>query len=569
MDAFKSLTAVSFLRIVRNRYSLLFLGLYLYTAIIAGRGGLDTGSLSWFWIELFFLLYFYSYFYLILKPGRWRAILAAMPILISYLIQDAYFLVYGKVLRLIELLELPELLQVISFNYIILIAVFIFLPIIVFVARINYNNLRPLLLGAVPLMSLTILIVISPTAYTDFVHLAGNGVVKYSDAASVENNGRFTMLAYTEAARLHSLAMTEPYRNRAEFEDTINARSEELKQSNNRRNVHMIVLESFLDPRLFQRARFNRNPAHPAFEKLFGKKAGLSRSPVFGGATAQAEFEVLCGVPALEMLSSVEFNIFTGSSVFCLPGMLDKMGYRSIASNAYKPNFFNALPAYKGIGFSEIHFPQEYTETGDSYISTGDVLEEKYMFDEVLFKQNLAYVEKTLKENNKTPIFNYVMTIYGHTPHMLDPKLRPEIVTVNSDYADDHLQRAANQFYYRTKAIAEYVNQLIKLDKNSLIILISDHVPPLRNGPNTYRALKYVGNIKNSYYYNPLMIIENGRALKLKKIRHFDLPDVVYNYITDGAYCRKGSCEYLESRPLPDRRSYIDEYYLLMAHASE
>jgi len=569
MNAFKSLYASPLLRILLNRYSFFLLGLYFYTVFIASRGGLDTGSFFWHWIELFFLLYFYTYFYLILKPGMWRPLLAAIPILISYFIQDLYFLVYGKVLRLIEVLELPELLQVIPFSYIILIAVFIILPVAVFAARINYKNLRPILLGAVPIISLVLLIVISPTAYTDFVRSAGNGVVKYSDAASVENNGRFTMLAFSEAERYHSLSMTEPYRDRLEYEQMVNTRSDELKQTSNQRNVHMIVLESFLDPRLFKRARFDRNPAHPDFEKLFGKDTGLSRSPVFGGATAQAEFEVLCGVPALEKLSSVEFNVFTGSPVFCLPGMLNRVGYRALASNAYKPNFFNARPAYEGMGFSEIHFPQEYTATDDSYISTGNVSEEGFMFDEELFDQNLAYVKKILKENQNKPLFNYVMTIYGHTPHILDPKLRPELITISSKYPDDHLQRAANQFYYRTQAIANYVNALIKLDKNSLIILVSDHVPPLRNGPNTYRALNYAGNIKNAYYYNPLMIIENGRVLKLKNIRHFDLPDIVYNYITDGAYCRKGSCAFLESSPLPERRSYINEYYSLMAHASE
>ena len=559
----------TFFRVLLNRYSLFIFGLYLYTKIIAAQGGIDAGSFFWHWIELFFLLYFYSYFYLILKPGKWRALLAAIPIVLSYFIQDIYFLVYGKVLRLIEVLEIPELMQVLSPLYIVLIAVFIFLPILVFIALINYRNMRPIILGGLPIVSLAVLVVVSPTAYTDFVEKAGNGVVIYSDVHSVRNNGRLTMLAYNEAERHHSLSITEPYRDREKFVSRINAQTAELKKNSNQRNVHMIVLESFLDPRLFQNARFSKNPVHPSFTKLFGDKTNLSRAPVFGGSTAQAEFEVLCGVPALAKLSSIEFNIFTGSSVYCLPGVLNNLGYHSIASNAYKPNFFNAKPAYKGVGFSDINFPKEYSATDKTYISTGDVSQEDYMFDKELLNQNLAYVEKTLKEDKGTPLFNYVMTIYGHTPHILHPELRPEILDVISDYPDDHLQRASNQFYYRTQAIAEYVNKLLKIDKNSLIILVSDHVPPLRNGPNTYRALKYMGNIENDYYYNPLLLIENGRSVNVKNIRHFDLPDIVYNYVTDGAYCRKGSCEFLSKDPLPDRWSYTNEYYLLMAHASE
>ena len=113
------------------------------------------------------------------------------------------------------------------------------------------------------------------------------------------------------------------------------------------RNVHLLILESFLDPRLFRDLKLSRDPVHPDFAALFGDQLGLSIAPVFGGATSQAEFEVLCGVPALERLSSVEFNTFTGAPARCLPDLLGQLGYRAVASNAYKPNFFNTQSAYK------------------------------------------------------------------------------------------------------------------------------------------------------------------------------------------------------------------------------
>ena len=545
------------------------LGIYLYSQAIEYRGGLNSALFLSQWIELFFLTYFYIYFYIILKPVRWRSLFAAMPIVASYFLQDLFFLVYGKIFRLINLIEVPELLQVIPLGYGVILTVFVVMPFIVFFSFINYRKVRVILIGALPASMLCGLIIISPQAYISFIHTSGNEIIEWSDAESVESNGRYTMLFYREAERRIVLTRTAQYRDRARYEHDVAAQVNKLKQNSNNRSVHLIVLESFLDPRLFKNVQFSQNPVHPDFEKFFDAKIGFSMSPVFAGATAQAEFELLCGIPALNKLSSMEFNVFTGSPVYCLPGILNKLGYRSLVSNAYKPNYFNSLTAYKGIGFEEIYFPQEYSAERETYFDLGDVSEEYYIFDGTLFDQNLAFVAKSLKENRVTPIFNYLMTSYGHWPHDLDTTQRPEVIQVQSDYSDDYLQRSTNQFFYRTQAIAQYVTELIKLDKSSLIILVGDHLPPLGDGPDSYQALQYMDNVENSHYYNRLMIIENGSPIVYKDMSHYDLPDVVYNYITGGQYCRQKPCAFLNSNTTQERWSFLEKYLTLMAHASE
>lgn len=554
---------------VISRYCIFILCLYLYALIIESRGGIASTFFFSQEIELLFLIYFYTYSYHILKAGRWRSLIAALPIAVSYLVQDVYYLAYGKIFRLVNVLELPELLQVIPFSYGALITIFIIMPLAVFFLAINFHKLQTIAIGAIPIFLIAGLIVVSPNNYTSFIDIAGNEITEWSDAENVENNGRYTMLFYRASERLNALSITKDYRNRDDFEYDVSIKVNNLNKNNNGRNVHFIVLESFLDPRLFKDVSFNRNPVHPEFDDLFGDKLGLSISPVFGGGTAQAEFEVLCGIPALEELSSIEFNTFTGAPVYCLPGILNKLGYRTLATNAFKPSFFNTVPAYKGLGFSEIYHPQEYTSALKTYFSLGNVDTEYYVFDSTLFEQNLEFVSKSLEENRTVPIFNYVMTAYGHTPHDIDSSQRPEIVQAKSDYVDDYLQRSANQFFYRTQAIAKYVNALIKLDENSLIILVSDHVPQLSDGTNSYRRLHYMDNVANSYFYNRLMIIENGRPIVYDDMMHYDLPDIVYNYITSGNYCHQETCAFLDTIPSKDRWSFVDKYYTIMAHASE
>lgn len=540
--------------------------LYGYMWLMEGFGGFSTEHFRRQLVELGFVLYLYALFHASLRPNRWRSALAALPLLMIYLVHDLFYLVFGKVFRLVNIGEFPELLQILPLVYSLLLLAVLLLPLGLFLLSMDHRRPRRLALWLAPLILVSVFIKASPEAFAHSFEQLGIEIVKYSDGKSVEQNGRLAMLAYREAQR--STAMTElgPYHDRPRYEQEMAALTDELRLHDSRRNIHLIVLESFLDPRLFKDLRFSSPPAHPAFDRLFGDQLGLSLGPVFGGATAQAEFEVLCGVPAFEQISSVEFNVFSGAAAYCLPGMLGKLGYRSVASNTYKPNFFNALAGYQGAGFSDSYFPAEFS-AAQTYLKLGDSGAEEYLFDKSLFGQNLQFVRSHRQEHPDQPLFNYVLTIYGHTPHLLDPKQRPERIKLASNYADDHLDRAVNQFYYRTEAIAEYVNQLVALDKDSLIVLISDHVPPLRNGPNTYNALRYLDNREHSYYYNRIAILEGGKARVYPEMRHYELPTLVLNYLSEGAYCRKHACAHKNGAPRMEREDYRERYKRLMAHA--
>jgi hypothetical protein len=546
----------------------LFATLYAYARLVEVFGGFSTKLLYLQWPEIVCVLYLYGLVYAVLKPSGWRPALAALPIFLVYIVHDAFYLVFGKVFRLINLSELPEFFQILPLPYAILLGALFVAMCVTIIAGIDYRRPLHIALGLLPMALIAVGIKAAPDAVATGFQSFAHEIVIYSDGKSVEQNGRLAMMLYREAQRGVTLETMEPYRDRSKFDRQYEHELDELRPRLRPRDVHLIVLESFLDPRLFAEARFSRNPAHPDFERLFGDSLGLSLSPVFGGATAQAEFEVLCGVPAFEKVSSVEFNAFTGAPAHCLPGLLSDLGYRSVASNAYKPNFFNAQPAYRGMGFAEQQFPAEFYSAAPTYIHAGDPGVEDYMFDGDLFAQNLAFVREHLRRNPGKPLFNYVLTIYGHTPHNLDPDKRPQVIQVQAEFQDEYLQRAVNQFYYRTEAIARYVRELTKLDPDGLIVLISDHVPSLQFGPNAYDALHYLGNRERSYYYNRFAVIEGGRPVKFDPIRHHDLPQLVLDHLTDGRYCTARVCDYL-ARAKPSREAYLDRYLALMAHASE
>lgn len=555
-------------KLITNRYVVLVCVLYLLGWVSTAVGAFANHSFFTQWLELAFILYIYTLLYQVLRPGRWRALLAGVPVILFYLVHDIFFMAYSKVFRWINVIELPELFRVLPVSYDIVLGLIFIGPLLAVVLSINHRQNRHTVLLSLPALVVLGTLFIYPSSFAAAFRASASEIIKYSDAKSVERNGRLAMTLLREAERLEISRAIAPYRQRAAYDNQAQQRAEYLNKNGNHHNVHLIVLESFLDPTLFHAARFSQAPTHPDFSQFFGDTPGLSIAPMFGGATSQSEFEVLCGLPGFEKLSSVEFNVFTGAAAHCLPGILQHSGYRTIGANAYKPNFFNALTAYKGIGFGEINFPSEYYH-GATYITAGDTGVEEFQFDADLFAQNLAMLRRVKQETPDKPVFNYLMTIYGHTPHILDPKVRPEFIKLLNEYQDDHLVRSTNQFYYRTKAIVDYVKQLVAMDPHSLIILVADHVPPLRNGPNTYKALQYLDNREGSYFHNRIIIVQDGVPTHYPLLRNHDMPDVIQNYLTAGKHCQQKTCGYLLGEQRPSRDVLLEDYLRLLAHASE
>ena len=253
---------------------------------------------------------------------------------------------------------------------------------------------------------------------------------------------------------------------------------------------------------------------------------------------------MLCGVPALQKISEIEFDNFTGHQAGCMPEILGKAGYSTYVSNVFRPDYFNSTRAYTGIGFGKLYFPREYAPDRDTYLSVANVSEvEEYLFDGDLFNQNLGFVAQTLHEHPGQPILNYVLAMYGHEPHEIDTTRRPLVLSMKAPSNDQQLLRAANQYYYRTQAIAAYVRALIKLDPNSLIILVSDHLPPLNEGMKSYKDFRYLNNTEDSTHMNRILIVENGKVVRHNTIHHYNVSSLIYDYLTGEKFCALNKCD--------------------------
>jgi len=228
------------------------------------------------------------------------------------------------------------------------------------------------------------------------------------------------------------------------------------------RNVHIVLLESFWDPALLKEAGYNRDPLAPAFRRLW-KQTGFSHvmSPVYGGYTANAEFEILCGFPVIE--DNVKFERQLLNDVPCLPHLLAGYGYRTLASHPNVPVFWNRINAYRRMGF------QTYWSKQDFLL---DDMNREFLSDASLYRQVLEKIADPI--DSKQALLNYIVTYFGHWNYPLNDS-RPNTITASSTV--EEVSGYANTMYYKSIELMIFLEQLQARDPDSIIVLFGDHLP--------------------------------------------------------------------------------------------
>lgn len=242
-----------------------------------------------------------------------------------------------------------------------------------------------------------------------------------------------------------------------------------------RRNVHLVLLETTWDPLQLDGYRFSRDPWDPRFRRMWeagGRSVVLT--PVFGGGTANAEFEALCGLPA-----DPGRIVFEGDIVHplpCLPRLLREAGYDTAAYHAYKATFWSRDSAYRHIGFARYHASALFRIVDR---------DGRFLSDASMYGQVLA-AHRQEDGSAGRPRFRYVVSLSAHHPYDRDRTRRPDLVTVEPHAA--RLANYANALAHATAAFMDYVESVRASDPDALIVAFGDHAPVLGTAPDPYVA---------------------------------------------------------------------------------
>ncbi|MGQ7845554.1 LTA synthase family protein [Granulosicoccus sp. 3-233] len=286
------------------------------------------------------------------------------------------------------------------------------------------------------------------------------------------------------------------------------------------RNVHVMVLESFFDPVTLGPEWVPEDPFPEDFRQLWAETGNShALSPVFGGYTANAEFETLCGFPVTE--NAVFFEGWLRRKVPCLPAVLADAGYQTMASHPNVPGFWNRTLAYNLVGF-DTYLSKESFNLEDSV--------EGLLLDHSFYEQAF---DKVAQLDRNRPVFNYMLTYHGHLPYPSSDNYPDQVKPGKESVL---LNGYLNQMWYKSRDLMDRLETLKTEDPDGLIVIFGDHLPFL--GPNygvytealglpADRA-DFTGDMLEYLVSTPLIVIDGRNGpLKLGKLPLYRLPALI------------------------------------------
>jgi phosphoglycerol transferase MdoB-like AlkP superfamily enzyme len=244
-----------------------------------------------------------------------------------------------------------------------------------------------------------------------------------------------------------------------------------------RPNVILVLSESFSDPTRFPGTAFDSDPV-PTFRRLRREFGGLELvSPVFGGLTCNAEFEVLTGMNMLFFPQPTQAYVqYIRRPVQSLASVLRRRGYRTVALHAQGGMHNDAL-VQPLLGFEQF-------VPGERWVNRKRVA--GWMIDAAASLETIRWADRL-----ERPYFISVNTIEGHTPYN-QAKYGKDPWDIRftkplSDQAREILVAYARGLHNADSALKLLIDHFRNREEPTLIVFYGDHLPILGENLLVYR----------------------------------------------------------------------------------
>jgi hypothetical protein len=246
-------------------------------------------------------------------------------------------------------------------------------------------------------------------------------------------------------------------------------------------------------------------------------------SPAFGGQTANAEFEVLCGFPLAQ--GAVRFEQAMNDQVPCLPRLLGRAGYRTVASHPNAPGFWNRQASYDRMGFETFWSLPDFVQ---------DDMTSIFLSDASLHRQ---VAEKLAAGSDPRPVFDYIVTYYGHWMYDLDAK-RPQAIATTTQV--DEVARYLSVVHWKSREMMDAIERWQRDDPDYVIVVFGDHLPLLGKNLAGYAESGFLGRaddhvspeVQARATATPLLVIDGRNGpLKLGHLPMYRLPSLLLDLV--------------------------------------
>lgn len=269
-------------------------------------------------------------------------------------------------------------------------------------------------------------------------------------------------------------------------------------------NIIMIMDEALFDITKISGLKLSGDPLERfhKYQQQFSK--GSVIVPVFGGLTAQTEYEVLTG-NSVEFIGSdnIAYINYVKPGMNSLVDTLNKTGYTTLAIHPYIRDFYKRDKVYEYLKFDKYISMESIEKTDENT---------RYISDKDTFKK-IIYEMETRKTNE--PVFMHVVTMQNHAPYIVKNN---EIKVLNQELSADALEQVSGYVEGLKKfdqALEYLIDYFSNAEEPTLIIVYGDHAPLLGS---FYTEIEYTTQekidrmLESNLYTVPLMIWNNYGA---------------------------------------------------------
>lgn len=290
---------------------------------------------------------------------------------------------------------------------------------------------------------------------------------------SYRKNG--CVLTFMRSIQLMIIHKPDGYSANAAEEIAAPYRSETSSGNAKTPNVIAIMDEAFADLQAVGDFRTSEDvmPFYHSLTKNTVK--GFSYVSVFGGQTANTEFEFLTGLSkAFVPASATPYQLYIKS---LLPGLTTHLGNQDyqgmLAFHPFRANGYNRDHVYPNLGFSD------FISLKDLDVSASDKIR-NFVSDAADFQVNIDQYEQAKKKSN-APFYLFNVTMQNHSGYDQDFDNLDMPISIEEKCDDPELKRYLNLIHHSDTALKSLIEYFSKQKDPTVIVFFGDHEPGLSN----------------------------------------------------------------------------------------
>ena len=233
-------------------------------------------------------------------------------------------------------------------------------------------------------------------------------------------------------------------------------------------NIIVVMNEAFSDLSVLGDLETNRDPL-PFFHSLTENTVrGTAYVSVFGGTTANSEYEFLTGhTTAFFSPGTIPYQMYVKPDSASLVGQMDDLGYRTIAMHPFYASGWNRPTVYADFGFDEVLFYDSFQNL--SYVRS-------YISDQADY-ENIVRLYEEKEPGEKLFFFNVTMQNHSSYDQPWDNLPREVWLTGDKEGLYPTVDQYLSLLYQSDRALEYLMDYFSQVEEPTLLLVFGDHQP--------------------------------------------------------------------------------------------